>query len=63
LDDWENARKFYSFMMAQNMKNLILRNDILFEDPGMSAQKSEVCNATSLQELDEVFNRSKTEKN
>ncbi|XP_031563203.1 monoacylglycerol lipase ABHD2-like isoform X2 [Actinia tenebrosa] len=56
--DWEGARRFYSFAMAQNMKALILRNEhILFRDPEMCMQKAHVCSATSLNELDEAFNR------
>ncbi|EDO34154.1 predicted protein [Nematostella vectensis] len=40
------------------MKHLILRNkDILFGDPDISAQQSEVYGATTLQEIDEAFCR------
>jgi len=57
-DDWEGARRLYSYMMAQNMKNLILRNEnMLLKDPEMSACKSKIQKVTSLKELDEVFNR------
>ncbi|XP_048589593.1 monoacylglycerol lipase ABHD2 [Nematostella vectensis] len=54
----DGCRRIYNFLMAQNMKHLILRNkDILFGDPDISAQQSGVYGATTLQEIDEAFCR------